>query len=296
MERGALLISRRRARGLGRGLGVLFGGAGGQAAQLPVGVTQSAPAPKRQDARGAHGLADSVPGREQRLSSGAGARRVRAIAGERRWRAARRHRSRPLPAIVRRLTTAVTAASRWSNVAREDLSPVEEARVRAADPRDSVCRSARFERVGRSKPAVSNRMRLLDLSDDMLAMVERGELSEGMPLSRCPSGRPPPAGRGLSRRECRCARPSSVRVGPVRVRNHVKAAPVDPTREACALCGGRLRGCRPRGAGTARDPVRGGTGCRAGRGARAARASARVGRSAPSEHGRVAQPARQGSA
>ena len=35
------------------------------------------------------------------------------------------------------------------------------------------------ERVGRSKPSVSNRMRLLDLSDDVLAMVERGELSEG---------------------------------------------------------------------------------------------------------------------
>ena len=35
------------------------------------------------------------------------------------------------------------------------------------------------ERVGRSKPAISNKLRLLELSDDVLAMVERGELSEG---------------------------------------------------------------------------------------------------------------------
>ena len=66
------------------------------------------------------------------------------------------------------------------NVAREDLSPVDEARACALLIDEfGLSLGDVSERVGRSKPAVSNRMRLLDLSDDVLAMVERGELSEG---------------------------------------------------------------------------------------------------------------------
>ena len=67
------------------------------------------------------------------------------------------------------------------NVARENLSPDRGgARLRAAARRvraDSLGEVS--ERVGRSKPAISNKLRLLELSDDVLAMVERGELSEG---------------------------------------------------------------------------------------------------------------------
>ena len=66
------------------------------------------------------------------------------------------------------------------NVAREQLSPVEEARACALLIDEfGLSLGDVSERVGRSKPAVSNRMRLLDLSDDVLALVERGELSEG---------------------------------------------------------------------------------------------------------------------
>src|SRR5262249_60669264 len=66
------------------------------------------------------------------------------------------------------------------NVAREDPPPVEGARA-YAPLLDEFGRSLGevSERVGHSKPSVSNRMRLLDLPDDVLAMVERGELSEG---------------------------------------------------------------------------------------------------------------------
>jgi len=61
-----------------------------------------------------------------------------------------------------------------------DGAPVEEARACALLIDDfDLSLGEVSERVGRSKPSVSNRMRLLDLSDDVLALVERGELSEG---------------------------------------------------------------------------------------------------------------------
>jgi ParB family chromosome partitioning protein len=66
------------------------------------------------------------------------------------------------------------------NVAREDLSPVDEARAYAVLLDEFALSLGELsERVGLSKPMVSNRLRLLELPDDLLAMVERGELSEG---------------------------------------------------------------------------------------------------------------------
>ena len=66
------------------------------------------------------------------------------------------------------------------NVAREDLSPVEEARAYASLMDEfELSLGDVAERVGRSKPSVSNRLRLLELPDDVLALVERGQLSEG---------------------------------------------------------------------------------------------------------------------
>jgi ParB family chromosome partitioning protein len=66
------------------------------------------------------------------------------------------------------------------NVARENLSPIEEARGYALLMDEFELSLGEIaERAGRSKPAISNKMRLLELSDDVLAMVERGELSEG---------------------------------------------------------------------------------------------------------------------
>jgi ParB family chromosome partitioning protein len=66
------------------------------------------------------------------------------------------------------------------NVARENLSPVEEARGYALLLDEfELSLGELSDRVGRSKPAISNKLRLLDLPDDVLAMVERGELTEG---------------------------------------------------------------------------------------------------------------------
>jgi ParB family chromosome partitioning protein len=103
------------------------------------------------------------------------------IAGERRWRAAREAGLATLPALVREADDRDSLLlALVENVAREDLSPVEEARAYALLIDDFALSLGEVaERVGKSTPSVSNRMRLLDLPDDVLAMVERGELSEG---------------------------------------------------------------------------------------------------------------------
>jgi ParB family chromosome partitioning protein len=107
--------------------------------------------------------------------------RFELIAGERRWRAARDAGLDSVPAVIRderereRLQTALI-----ENMAREDLNPVDAARACAALVEDlGVTREQVARRVGRSRPAISNLIRLLDLPDDTLALLESGELSEG---------------------------------------------------------------------------------------------------------------------
>jgi ParB family chromosome partitioning protein len=103
------------------------------------------------------------------------------IAGERRWRAAGEAGLESVPAVIRESDDRDTLLlALVENVARENLSPVEEARGYALLLDEfELSLGDVAERVGRSKPTVSNRIRLLDLPDDVLAMVERGELSEG---------------------------------------------------------------------------------------------------------------------
>ena len=103
------------------------------------------------------------------------------IAGERRWRAAREAGLKTVPAVVRHADDRDSLLlALVENVAREQLSPVEEARAYAVLLDEFVLGLGDVaERVGRSKSAVANRLRLLDLADDILGMVERGELSEG---------------------------------------------------------------------------------------------------------------------
>jgi ParB family chromosome partitioning protein len=103
------------------------------------------------------------------------------IAGERRWRAAQAAGLVKVPAIVRdqelaeRLQVALI-----ENMVREDLNPVDEARACAALVDDlGLSKEELACRVGRSRPAVSNLIRLLDLPDEALALLESGELSEG---------------------------------------------------------------------------------------------------------------------
>ncbi|HXE44190.1 MAG TPA: ParB/RepB/Spo0J family partition protein [Conexibacter sp.] len=103
------------------------------------------------------------------------------IAGERRWRAAQLAGLREIPAIVRRHDDAASLElAVIENMAREDLNPVEEARACAALVEElGLTREDVGRRVGRSRVAVSNLIRLLDLPDEALALMERGDLSEG---------------------------------------------------------------------------------------------------------------------
>jgi ParB family chromosome partitioning protein len=101
------------------------------------------------------------------------------IAGERRLRAAKIAQLEEVPAIVRdaegaeRLELALL-----ENVAREDLNPVDEARACATLVEDlGVSKAELAGRIGKSRPAVANAIRLLDLPDDVLELIERGELT-----------------------------------------------------------------------------------------------------------------------
>src|SRR5690606_23774780 len=102
------------------------------------------------------------------------------VAGERRWRAARLAGLETVPAMVRPHDDAESLElALIENMAREDLNPVEEARACAALVEElGLTREEVGRRVGRSRVAVSNLLRLLDLPDEALALLEAGALSE----------------------------------------------------------------------------------------------------------------------
>ena len=176
-----------KRRGLGRGLEVLVGGAAEtELAHLPVEMIHPNPRQprKRFDGETTTALAESI--RTQGLvqpvvvrpRAGGG---FELIAGERRWRAAREAGLPAVPALVREADDRDTLLlGLVENVAREQLSAVEEARAYALliDEFD-LSLGDLSERVGKAKPTVSNRLRLLELPDDVLALVERGDLTEG---------------------------------------------------------------------------------------------------------------------
>jgi ParB family transcriptional regulator, chromosome partitioning protein len=182
------LSSAPERRGLGRGLEVLLGGAAAPAelAQIPVGAVRvNARQPRRRfDPDALAGLTESVraqgvvqPVVVRSLSGGA----YELIAGERRWRAAKAAGLATVPALVRETDDRDSLlVALVENVAREDLSPVEEARACATLMDEfGLSLGEVAERVGRSKPSVSNRVRLLELPDDVLGLVERGTITEG---------------------------------------------------------------------------------------------------------------------
>jgi ParB family chromosome partitioning protein len=107
--------------------------------------------------------------------------RYEIIAGERRWRAATEAGLETVPVILRdeaeadRLQTALI-----ENVAREQLNPVDEARACATLVEDlGLTKEDLGKRLGRSRASLSNLIRLLDLPDEALALLESGELTEG---------------------------------------------------------------------------------------------------------------------
>ena len=103
------------------------------------------------------------------------------IAGERRWRAAQLAGIESIPALLRaRDDTESLELALIENMAREDLNPVEEARACAALVEElGLSHEEVALRIGRSRVAVSNLVRLLELPDEALALLERGSLSEG---------------------------------------------------------------------------------------------------------------------
>jgi len=103
------------------------------------------------------------------------------VAGERRLRAAKLAELPSVPAVVRETAEAERLElALVENMAREDLNPVEEARACATLVDDlGLTKEELGRRIGRSRVAVSNLIRLLDLPDDVLASVESGQLSEG---------------------------------------------------------------------------------------------------------------------
>jgi ParB family chromosome partitioning protein len=107
--------------------------------------------------------------------------RYELIAGERRWRAAQLAELTSIPSLVRRHDDAASLeVALIENLAREDLNPVEEARACAALVEElGLSREEVGVRVGRSRVSVSNLIRLLDLPDEALELIERGALTEG---------------------------------------------------------------------------------------------------------------------
>jgi ParB family transcriptional regulator, chromosome partitioning protein len=176
-----------KRRGLGKGLELLVGGPGGpELAHLPVETVHPNPRQprKRFDHESTSALADSI--RAQGLVQPVVVRPRKAggfelIAGERRWRAAREARLPTVPALVREADDRDTLLlGLVENVAREGLSAVEEARAYALLLDEfELSLGELAERVGKAKPTVSNRLRLLELPDDVLGLVERGDLTEG---------------------------------------------------------------------------------------------------------------------
>jgi ParB family transcriptional regulator, chromosome partitioning protein len=179
-----------RPKGMGRGLAAILSVAPRDELQelrpIPVDMIDPSPHQPRRafDEDALLALAGSIRARGvlqpvlvRPLASG----RYELIAGERRWRAARLAELGSIPAVVRRHDDAASLeVALIENMAREDLNPVEEARACAALVEEiGLTREEVGVRVGRSRVAVSNLIRLLDLPDEALELLERGHLTEG---------------------------------------------------------------------------------------------------------------------
>ena len=256
-------------RGLGRGLEVLVGGlepGAPELLELPVDAVHPNPRqPRRRfDQEAGSGLAESVKRQgviQPLLVRPRAAGGYEIVAGERRWRAARDAGLATVPAVVREHDDRDTLlVGLIENVAREQLSPVEEARAYAVLLDEfALSLGDVADRVGRSKPSVSNRIRLLDLPDDVLGMIERGQLTEGH--ARAVLAVPDHEGRRRLAREI-VQKGLSVRAAEQRAkwagakqRPRVRSVPVDPALAARARDAlERLTGFRAR-VGTSRIEI-----------------------------------------
>jgi ParB family chromosome partitioning protein len=179
-------------RGMGRGLAAILSvspaqdGGADELRELAVElITPNPRQPRRQfEQEALAGLADSV--RERGVLQPVLVRprpggTFELIAGERRWRAAQLAGLESVPALVRpRDDAEALEVALIENMARADLTPVEEARACAALVEElNLTREEVGLRVGRSRVAVSNLIRLLDLPDEVLELLDGGALTEG---------------------------------------------------------------------------------------------------------------------
>jgi ParB family chromosome partitioning protein len=182
-----------RPRGMGRGLAAILsptatinGDAPPELRRIPVELIAKNPRQPRQvfDEEALMALADSVRERgvlQPILVRPTPGGTYELIAGERRWRAAQIAELDLIPAIVEPHEDRESLElALIENMAREDLNPVEEARACALLVEElGLTREEVGRRVGRSRVAVSNLLRLLDLPDEVLDLLAEGRLTEG---------------------------------------------------------------------------------------------------------------------
>jgi len=207
-----------KKRGLGRGLNALLGSASraapqaaadpvappelkavpaaektaetpavdGALRQLPIDIIQRGAYQPRVDMHqeSLQDLADSISAQgvvQPILVRSIGEGRYEIIAGERRWRASQLAGLHEIPAVVREVEDRdAIAIALIENIQREDLNPLEEARALERLIREfEITHEQAAEAVGRSRAAVSNLLRLLDLEDAVKDMVEQGALEMG---------------------------------------------------------------------------------------------------------------------
>src|SRR5438477_4794520 len=179
-------------RGMGRGLAAILSVSDKtpdeqeELRSLPLDLISPSPNQPRKafDDEGLQGLAESLSARgvlQPVLVRPVAGGTYELIAGERRWRAAKLAGLDAIPAIVRDRDDAdALELALIENMAREDLNVVEQARACAALVEElDLTQEDVGRRVGRSRVAVSNLLRLLDLPDEALELLVAGRLTEG---------------------------------------------------------------------------------------------------------------------
>ena len=179
-------------KGLGRGLGALLGDFHEESVekspyqQLPIHKVEPNPHQPRQDfdEEELQNLADSIaehgvvqPLTVRELANGY----YQIIAGERRWRAARQARLTEIPAVIIEADDKKTMElALIENLQRQDLNPVEEAQgYQVLMSEYGMTQEETAKRVGKSRPAVANALRLMSLCPQVLELVRSGQLSAG---------------------------------------------------------------------------------------------------------------------
>lgn len=181
-----------KERGLGKGLGALMGDAvyteeqAGSLSTLPISQIQPGMKQPRKkfDADAIAELADSIrehgliqPITVRRLASGY----YQIIAGERRWRASKEAGLNEVPVnIIEADDKKVMELGLIENLQREDLNPMEEANgYKVLMDEYGLTQEEVAQRMGKSRPAVANALRLLNLPDAVRFLLEEGQLSAG---------------------------------------------------------------------------------------------------------------------